>query len=108
MIHDIIWYAEDGELEEIKKIEPECIIMPDPGPEKYLPELIKRFHPDVIAAVWKYMSESFVKTCHDAGAIVIVDDKGPDTWKPMIDWGVDGIQTDRPKELITKLKEGKL
>ena len=107
MIHDVIWYADDGELEAVKKLEPECIIMPDPGPEKNLPELIERFHPKVIAAVWKYMSDSFVKTCHDAGAIVIVDDKGPDTWKPMVDWGVDGIQTNRPAELIRYIKEKK-
>ena len=107
MVHDVIWYADDDELEEIKRIEPECIIMPDPGPEKNLPELIDRFHPDVIAAVWKYMSASFIKTCHEAGAIVITDDKGPKTWQPMLDWGVDGIQTDRPEQLLKYLKEGK-
>lgn len=100
MVDDVIWYADDDELEEIKKFSSESIIMPDPGPEEYLPELINRFHPEVIAAVWKYVSADFVKTSHDAGAIVIVDGKGPKTWKPAIEWGMDGIQTDQPAALI--------
>ena len=82
--------------------------MPDPGPEKYLPELIDRFHPDVIAAVWKYLSESFVKTCHDAGAIVIVDGKGPKTWKLAMEWSMDGIHIDQPAGLIEFFKNKKL
>ena len=105
MEHDVIWYADDDELEEVKRICPECIIMPDPGKEKYLPELIDRFHPDVIAAVWKNVSERFVKTCHDAGAIVIVDGKGPDTWEQAFEWGMEGIQTDQPAALIDFLKK---
>ena len=105
MEHDVIWYADDDELEEVKIICPECIIMPDPGKEKYLPELIDRFHPDVIAAVWKNVSESFVITCHEAGAIVIVDGKGPNTWEQALEWDMDGIQTDQPAALIKFLKQ---
>jgi glycerophosphoryl diester phosphodiesterase len=105
MVSDVIWYADDDELEEVKKFCPECIIMPDPGPEKNLPELINRFHPDVIAAVWKYVSESFVKTSHDAGAIVIVDGKGPNTWEQALEWSMDGIQTDQPTALVEFLKK---
>ena len=105
MVSDVIWYADDDELEEIKKYSPESIIMPDPGPEEYLPELIDRFHPDVIAAVWKYVSEDFVKTSHDAGAIVIVDGKGFKTWEQALKWGMDGIQTDQPAALIEFLEK---
>lgn len=108
MEHDVIWYADDDELEAVKRICPESIIMPDPGPEKNLPELIKRFHPDVIAAVWKHVSGSFVKTCHKAGAIVIVDGKGPNTWEQALEWGMDGIQTDQPAALIEFLKKTNL
>ena len=100
MEHDVIWYADDDELEEVKRICPECIIMPDPGKEKYLPKLIERFHPNVVSASWKNVSESFVNTVHDAGAIVIVDGKGPKTWDPALEWGLDGIQTDQPASLI--------
>ena len=105
MLNDVIWYADDDELEEIKQESPESIIMPDPGSEEYLPELINHFHPDVIAAVWKYVSESFVKTAHDAGAIVIVDGKGSKTWIQAMEWGMDGIQTDQPAALIEFLKK---
>ena len=78
--------------------------MPDAGKEKYLPELIERFQPDVISASWKNISESFVEICHNAGAIVIVDGKGPKTWEPAIEWGMDGIQIDQPAALIKFLK----
>ena len=90
MVNDIIWYADDDELEEVKRI---C------------PELIERFHPDVIAAAWKNVSESFVRTSHDAGAIVIVDGKGPNTWKQATEWGIEGIQTDQPAALIEFLNK---
>jgi len=108
MEQDVIWYADDDELEEVKKICPECIIMPDPGKEKYLPELIERFHPDLISASWKNISGSFVETCHKAGAILIVDGKGPKTWEPALEWDIEGIQTDQPAALIDFLKKRNL
>ena len=39
------------------------------------------------------MTLSFVNISHQAGAIVIVDDKGPDTWEQALEWSMDGIQT---------------
>ncbi len=107
MERDVIWYADDVELEEVKAECPECVIMPDPGPEKNLIALIERFHPEIIAAVWKYMSAGFMNTCHDAGAIVIVDDGGPDTWQQALEWGLDGIQSDHPAALIKFLDNRK-
>ena len=104
MEQDVLWYADDVELEEVKANCEKCVIMPDPGPEKNLTALIERFHPDVIAAVWKYMSADFMRTSHDAGAIVIVDDGGPDSWQQAMDWGLDGIQTDHPAALIKFLE----
>lgn len=106
MEHDVIWYAyKDSDFIDIKKICPECVIMPDPGPEKNLAELIEKFHPDVIASTWKYLSAGFVETCHNAGAIVIVDDHGPETWNDILKWGTDGIQTNEPAELIARLEK---
>lgn len=108
MEHDVLWYAyNDSDFVNIKKLCPECVIMPDPGREKNLPGLIEKFHPDIIASVFKYLSESFVKTCHKAGAIVIVDErKGTvEEWKTMLDWHTDGIQTNYPQALIEYLEK---
>jgi glycerophosphoryl diester phosphodiesterase len=107
MTSDVLWYADDNDLEEVIRLCPECIIMPDPGPEKNLPALIDRLKPEVIAAVWKHYSRRFVETCHAAGAIVIVDEREPDCWKDALQWGSDGIQTDHPEELITVIEEYK-
>ena len=108
MEHDILWYAyHDSDFVNIKKLCPDCVIMPDPGPEKNLNKLINKFHPDVIASSWKYLSPSFVETCHKAGAIVIVDEKKGtlNEWKKMLEWHTDGIQTNHPAELIKLLEK---
>jgi len=106
MEHDVLWYAyHDSDFVNIRKLCPECIIMPDPGPEKNLAGLIEKFHPDVIASTWKHLSASFVKTCHKVNAIVIVDDGGPKTWDDILKWGTDGIQTNEPEKLIARLEK---
>ncbi len=104
MENEVIWYADFDELRQLKKLCPECIPMPDPGPEKNLPAMINLLHPKVIAAVWRYYSQSFVETCHQAGAIVIVDESNPSCWEQALQWGSDGIQTDFPEELIKFLQ----
>lgn len=78
--------------------------MPDPGPEENLPKVIERFQPSVIAAVWRYYSWSFAAKCHQAGAIVIVDESVPTCWEDALEWDSDGIQTDHPAQLIAFLK----
>ncbi len=75
--------------------------MPDPIYERNLPQILEQLNPRVVAAVWKHYSQSFVETCHAAGAIVIVDESDPSCWES---WGSDGIQTDHPAELIELLR----
>ena len=104
MAGQVLWYADFDELERVAKLCPECILMPDPGPEKNLPKVIERFQPSVIAAVWRYYSRSFVTKCHQAHAIVIVDESTPTCWEDALEWDSDGIQTDHPAQLIALLK----
>ena len=105
MEKDVLWYAGPAQLREVAEKCPECVIMPDPGPEGLLPRVLEMFRPRVVASTWKHFSESFAKTCHEAGAIVIVDDGGPETWAEMLAWGVDGIQTDHVATLIILLQQ---
>jgi glycerophosphoryl diester phosphodiesterase len=104
MAGQVLWYADVDELERVGEMCPECILMPDPGPEENLPKVIERFQPSVIAAVWRHYSRSFVTKCHQAGAIVIVDESAPACWEDALEWNSDGIQTDHPAQLIAFLK----
>jgi len=107
MARQVLWYADFDELERVAELCPECILMPDPGPEEKLAEVIRRFKPSVIAAVWRHYSQSFAAKCHQAGAIVIVDESGPACWQDALAWNTDGIQSDRPANLITLLERRK-
>jgi glycerophosphoryl diester phosphodiesterase len=107
MARQVLWYADFDKLERVAELCPECILMPDPGPEENLPKVINRFEPSVIAAVWRYYSQSFAAKCHQAGAIVIVDENGPACWQDALAWNTDGIQSDLPENLIALLERRK-
>ncbi|MCL4216689.1 MAG: glycerophosphodiester phosphodiesterase family protein [Candidatus Hydrogenedentes bacterium] len=105
MEKDVIWYSDPDELKRMKMLCPDCIEMPDPGPEEFLDALLEDLEPRVVASVWRFYSPTFVQKCHDAGAIVIVDESDPSCWEDAIAWKSDGIQTDHPAELINFLEE---
>lgn len=107
MERQMVWFAGYRQLDELKSLSKTTIPMPDPGSERGLPRLIKKFNPTVIAAVWRNYSPTFVKTCHEAGSIVIVDESDPTCWDDAVEWGSDGIQTDYPERLIAFLKNRK-
>jgi glycerophosphoryl diester phosphodiesterase len=104
MAGQVLWYADVDELERVEELCPECIPMPDPGPEENLQEVLQLFRPSVVASVWRYYSKGFAEQCHRAGAIVIVDEGDPTCWQNALAWGTDGIQTDHPELLIALLK----
>lgn len=53
-------------------------------------------------------TQQLVDIWHKLGVVVVPDiqsgDEGPAKWAPMLAMGVDGLQTDHPKELIDYLK----
>lgn len=102
MESDVLWYAPPRRLAEVRKQCPECIPMPDPGPERLLDRVLKDA-PQVVASVWEFLTLRFVERVHAAGAIVIVDEDTPDCWREAVSWKVDGIQTDHPERLIAFL-----
>jgi glycerophosphoryl diester phosphodiesterase len=104
MEQDTLWYIPASKVEELRKRSELAWPMPDPGPEKFLPELLKNHHPPIVASTAKYFSDSFAKLCHQQDAIVIVDEKDRTSWAPLLHAGADGIQTDHPKELIEFLR----
>jgi glycerophosphoryl diester phosphodiesterase len=104
MEKDVVWYIPSDKIKELRELCPSTWPMPDPGPESQLESLLIQCQPQVVASTWRYFSTSLVRRCHESRALVIVDDGGPETWKPMLEAQVDGIQTDHPAELIQLLK----
>lgn len=105
MERDAVWYIGGFNLLKLKELCPECLPMPDPGAERGLQHILEGSKPPVIASDMKSLTQTFVETCHKSNAAVIVDDGGPDSWAKMLEWKVDGIQTDRPAALVKLLKE---
>jgi glycerophosphoryl diester phosphodiesterase len=105
MERHVLWYVGPRQFEQLREACPECLPMPDPGPEALLPRMLERLRPRVVAAVWKHFSPSFVEQCHAAGALVIVDESDATCWEDALAWGADGIQTDDPEALAGFLRE---
>jgi hypothetical protein len=66
-----------------------------------------KLKPSVVATDMGELSQSFVNVAHKYGAKVFVDEKeGTNAeWEKITGWGTDGIQTDKPAELIEFLKQ---
>ena len=77
MEREVLWHASPSRLEQLQKLCPTCLAMPDPYREEMLPAVLKRLHPRVVASFCDRISPSFIKTCHEVGAIVIADETDP-------------------------------
>jgi glycerophosphoryl diester phosphodiesterase len=109
---DIIWYIPASRMKELRQLNeicPDCIPMPDPGPEKNITTVLNQVKTLAIATDPGELSKSFVETAHRHQAMVFADEKEGNEveWTQIIEWKTDGIQTDDPEKLILFLK-GKL
>ncbi len=109
MEQDIIWYIPYQYLMDIEDLETlfgHSFIMPDPQNEKNLKPILKKLKAKVVATDMEELSHSFVEESHKFGAKVFVDEKegSKAEWEKIISWRTDGIQTDKPAELIEFLK----
>lgn len=109
MEKDIIWYIPASRMKELRQLNeicPDCIPMPDPGPEENITTVLNQVKTRTIATDPGELSKSFVETAHRHQAMVFADEKEgtASEWTQMIDWNTDGIQTDHPEELISFLK----
>ncbi len=110
MERDIVWYIPASFMEPIKQVQDncyKCLPMPDPGPAKNIVKVAKEVQPQVIATDMGELNSNYMKIAHENSIIVFVDeDKGnPKEWEKILDWGTEGIQTDKPEELIRFIKE---
>lgn len=112
MARDVVWYIQASHMEiinQLKSLCNNCIPMPDPGSEENVAEVNAQVRPLVIASDMANLTDRFVKVAHESGTKVFADEKKgtPEEWEQMIQWGVDGIQTDNPAALIEFLKSRK-
>ncbi len=108
MEQEILWYIPAYFLKAIKDLKrlcPDCLPMPDPGPKENISIVIKETGPAVIATDMSKLCEEYVQLAHENQSKVFVDeDRGDEAeWTQIIDWGTDGIQTDNPQRLISYL-----
>lgn len=109
MEHDVVWYIPFQylmEMENVKTLFGNSFVMPDPKTEKNLKPMFDKLMAEVVATDMGELSQSFVAESHKFGAKVFVDEKegSKSEWQKIISWGTDGIQTDKPAELINFLK----
>jgi glycerophosphoryl diester phosphodiesterase len=108
MAEQTVWYLGGNAQDQIQTIQaqcPECLVMPDPGAEINIDRVVEKFHPPILATDMGELSATFVVKAHRAQALVFVDDRlrTEDEWDKILDFGTDGIQTDRPEALIRYL-----
>lgn len=104
-----IVYAGPDELAAMIRRDPGIQPLPEyPGnPDAWnaLADTLRTSH--VAVSSLRNLSPATVAACHARGAKVIVDIQGVDTpeaWEQAIAMGVDGLQTDRPAELLAFLR----
>jgi len=102
-------YADPAELSAMIRLEPRISPLPEfPGDTSawhVLAESILTNH--VAISSLANLSPESVRACHARGAKVIVDimaEDGPEGWQRALEMGVDGLQTDRPAELLAFLR----
>ncbi len=104
MQNDVVWCLSPSEVPQLRSACPECIEMPDPGPETNVPDVIAALDPRMLAPVWKDFSSTYLDHCREHDIIVFVDERDSKSWKNAIAWGAHGIQTNDPEGLIQYLK----
>lgn len=107
MQHQVVWCVSPHVVGRIRDCCPSCIPMPDPESEASLPQMLSDTTPKIVAPVWSDFSATFSAPCHEAGAIVFVDEarSDPTNWQQALNWDADGIQTDDPEGLIEYLRQ---
>ena len=112
MENQVVWYIPFSHFDDIPNLDfnsffRNSFLMPDPGDSQSIDSVFARTQVSVIASDVDHIDAEYVQKVHSHHALIFVDDKlgTIEEWKKMIALGVDGIQTDRPQELITFLKE---
>lgn len=94
---------------DIHRLNPRLKIMPEARGAEFAQQLIDELHPKVLAFDANDFKPDVIDVAKNGRAMIFVDRLGPADnpagWQDAIDRGADGIQTDRPEELVKYLRE---
>jgi len=94
---------------DIQDLDPRLKIMPEAGNAEFAQKLVDGLHLKVLAFGASDFKPDVIDVAKKAKALIYVDRLGPADnpaiWQEAIDMGADGIQTDRPEELVKYLRE---
>jgi glycerophosphoryl diester phosphodiesterase len=109
MSDNVVIYAGLRLSKEIQQLNPKLKVMPESDSVPMVKRLIDELHPKVIAFGARDFTPEIIRVTKEAHAEIYVDRMGPTDgpagWQSAIDDGADGIQTDRPGELVRYLRE---
>lgn len=109
MQEHVVIYGNPFFLYDVHKIRPALKVMPEAENLEVCKLIVRNIHPEVIAFDADDFKPEIIACAKAAGAKVYVDRMGstdnPAGWQQAIDMGADGIQTDKPAELVEYLRE---
>jgi glycerophosphoryl diester phosphodiesterase len=104
----VVIYGEPALLAAVRKIRPTLKVMPEAENEGTCRQLVKDLQPQVLAFDAADFKPDVIACARDEKARIYVDRMGttdnPAGWQEAIDMGANGIQTDRPAELVEYLR----
>ena len=108
MVDQVVIYS--GRIsKEIQELNPKLKIMPESVSVPVVENIVASLHPKVIAFSASDFTPDIIGIVKRSSAEIYVDRMGatdnPAGWQAAIDAGADGIQTDRPGELVKFLRE---
>lgn len=112
MLNSVVIYGGAGFLKKVQALNPALKVMPEAYGATTLEKLVADLQPRVIAFDAGDFKAETIAIAQRAGARIYVDRLGAADniagWQDAVDRGADGIQTDRPAELVQYLQSRKL
>lgn len=108
MAGNVVMYCGQSLAREILAVNPNLKVMPEANSLQETKQSLAELHPTVIAFADRDFKPEIVAAARQGGALIYVDrlglNDGPGGWQAAIEAGADGIQTDRPGQLVEFLR----
>ena len=107
VLDDCVIYINGEKALAVKALESKAKIMPSLGDPEKVDELIKLYQPYAFDTKWEILSRNLIDKCHANGVKVFSDAMGYeniDSFRQVMEWGIDCIQTDEPIILLRAME----
>jgi glycerophosphoryl diester phosphodiesterase len=108
MQRDAVFYGRSETLAALHGLRPAWKVMPEAVSLPALEQSIQALRPQVVAFDARDFLDPLIRRARQYGALVYVDrlgaDDTPEKWEDAVRRGADGIQTDKPAELVRFLR----